>query len=69
MGYLINNGLPYNTSITIGNMDRDYLYFDNRNSYGCKLEKGVFDIYHKAESEGLLDTLRETNDCIVADIK
>lgn len=50
-------------------MDRDYLPFDNRGSYGCKVEKGIFDIYHKADSEGLLETLRETNDCIVADIK
>lgn len=50
-------------------MDRDYIIGGTKTSYGCKLEKGVFDIYYKAESENLLDSLRETNDCIVNDIK
>lgn len=69
MGYSINNGLTYNNIITETTMDRDYLPFDNRNSYGCAVEKGIFNIYYKADSEGLLESLRETNDCIVADIK
>lgn len=50
-------------------MDRDYLYFDNRSSYGCTTEKGIDNIYHKAESEGLLEDLRKTNDCIVDSIR
>lgn len=50
-------------------MDRDYLYFDNRRSYGCTTEKGIDNIYHKADSEGLLEDLRLTNDCIVESIR
>jgi hypothetical protein len=69
VGYLLNNGLPYTQSNTIITMDRDYLYFDNRRSYGCTTEKGIDNIYHKADSEGLLEDLRLTNDCIVESIR
>jgi hypothetical protein len=50
-------------------MDRDYLYFGGRNSYGCTTEKGIDNVYYRALEEGTLETLRETNDCIVDAVK
>ncbi len=50
-------------------MDRNYLYFTSSASYGCTTEKGIDNIYYKAEQEGLLEDLRLTNDCIVNAIR
>ena len=50
-------------------MDKNYLPFDNRTSYGCKAEKGIDNVYYRAVEEGTLETLRETNDCIVDAVK
>ena len=50
-------------------MDRNYLYFQRGASYGCATEKGIDDIYYKAEGEGLLEELRATNDCVINSIR
>ena len=69
MGYLLNGGVPYTQPNTVITMDRNYLYFTSSASYGCTTEKGIDNIYYKAEQEGLLEDLRLTNDCIVNAIR
>jgi hypothetical protein len=69
MGYLLNGGIPYTQTSTVITMDRNYLYFAASTNYGCATEKGIDNIYYKAEQEGLLEDLRLTNDCIVNAIR
>lgn len=50
-------------------MDRNYIYSKKNTGYGCATEKGIDNVYYKAEAEGLLEDLRKTNDCIIESIR